>query len=155
MSILAILMSSQKAFSHAKTQSSQRQSIVIKRKNFAPWRLCVIFWFFLRNHQYYFLPHPPIPKRSRALFPCCKTAGLPQVTPSNGHPIITYNLRNFSISHGNFDLADHRVLLLETICVSPVGAKGLSPLHWFLQHGRPRLRSAAEENGEGPMLQKP
>jgi len=25
---------------------------------------------------------------------------------------------------------------------------------WPLQHGKPRLRSAAEENGEGPMLQR-
>jgi len=42
---------------------------------------------------------------------------------------------------------DHRVLLLETICVSPV----VLPL----PQGKPRLRSAAKENGEGPMLQRP
>jgi len=26
---------------------------------------------------------------------------------------------------------------------------------WSLQHGKPRLLSAAKENGEGPMLQRP
>jgi len=36
-------------------------------------------------------------------------------------------------------------LLLETICVSPV----VLPL----PQGKPRLLSAAKENGEGPMLQ--
>ncbi len=46
------------------------------------------------------------------------------------------------------------MLLLETICVSPVGARGLSPLQGFLQYGRPWLRNVAEKDREAPMPQK-
>ncbi|PXF54519.1 MAG: hypothetical protein C4B57_06490 [Deltaproteobacteria bacterium] len=55
------------------------------------------------------------------------------------------------------ELAPHHMLII-------TGLLGNHPLErlaevpqfsWLLQYGKPWLRSAAEENREGPMLQKP
>ena len=54
------------------------------------------------------------------------------------------------------ELAPHHMLIITDYWVIiPWSDLRKTQFSWLLQYGKPWLRSAAEENREGPMLQKP
>jgi len=54
------------------------------------------------------------------------------------------------------ELAPHHMLIITDYwIIIPWSDLRKTQFSWLLQYGKPWLRSAAEENREGPMLQKP